>query len=220
MKTPTWTKEKHIVSIRVCGVCSYPGQAGHESCMNCGSRKIATQFDTQAWQLNPGDQIRNEIGQVMKVQRVRPHETSFNHVYVDTYQGTTLARRGDSFTVAPHNSRQQSMPGYGNPGGNANYLPMDAYQHNNSLTTAVPAGHSPHGGGGNALTCPSCGSHTLALRGDHYLCSRCGNTMGVGSASGHQFGNQTSIINVSSIQHTSAVGRRATALLNEGEHTK
>lgn len=182
----------------VCSTCSYQGISDTPSCTYCGSRntKTATVFDTQAWRLNPGDQIRQDgTNQVMQVQRVRPHETmGGTHVYVDTDQGTTLVRRNDSFVVAPHNSAQQSVPGYGIAGGN--------FLQNVNTTPAADA------------KCNACGQHgTLVRSGDHFVCSRCHNTTSMGGAGQHQFGNQTQII----ASNLTAVGRRAAALLaNEG----
>ncbi len=173
------------------------------------SSKTATVLDTRAEMLNPKDQIKTPNGQTQKVVRVRPHETSAKHVYVDTDGGTAMVERGASFQVVPKNSQQQSLPGYGTPGGNSNRLPGD-----------------PQNGGDNSAPttkCPNCsGPGTLARQGDHYSCSRCGYREQFGGAGGHAFSDNPSVVKTfSTINSTthSAVARRATALLNQSEET-
>jgi predicted RNA-binding Zn-ribbon protein involved in translation (DUF1610 family) len=134
----------------------------------------ATQFETRADRLNPGDSIRTPTGQTLKVKKVRNHESSGTHVYIDTDQGTHLEDRTRQFQVVPNNQRQQEIPGYGIPGANSNRLPFD-----------------PHGPGGSnqaqSTHCPVCGAHgSMRRQGDHYSCVRCGyaENVGAGSASG------------------------------------
>jgi hypothetical protein len=161
-------------------------------------------LDTNAWKLNPGDQIKTPNGRTQKVVRIRPHETSANHVYVDTDAGTTLAERNDSFQVAPRNSQQQSLPGYGTPGGNSNRLPFD-----------------PQSSGDNSAPtskCPNCGGPgTLRQAGDHYQCSRCGYQEQFGGAGGAAFSDNPSVVRTfSTINHFQpALARRAAALLSQ-----
>jgi hypothetical protein len=137
---------------------------------------VSTQFDTQADKLNPGDMIRTPTGQSVKVLRMRNHETSPGHVYMDTDQGTSVVRRKSPVQVVPFNSQQQQLPGYGTPGGNTNSLPMEK-------------GDSQHGpGGSNAISpgdndCPVCGGKgTLHRQGSNYVCSKCGYRENVGGA--------------------------------------
>lgn len=170
--------------------------------------KTATVLDTRAEMLNPGDQIAMPNGRTQKVTRVRPHETSAKHVYVDTDAGTALVERSSGFQVAPKNSRQQALPGYGTPGGNSNTLPFD-----------------PQTGGSNAAPsskCPNCGgSGTLMRKGDHYVCSRCGYAEQFGGAGGATFSDASSVVRTFSTvnQFTPAVARRAAALLATTKET-
>lgn len=181
--------------------------------------KTATTLNTDAWRLNPGDAIRHPSGRTMKVQRVRQHETSAHHVYVDTDGGTTLSKRTDRYEVVPHNSQQQSSPGYGTPGGNTNKMPGN-----------------PQGSGGNnqapgKTKCPSCGGNgTLRRQGDHYTCSKCGYQESFGGAGGKgnagqaftdaprqiQTGSSYSTVNSSGL---SAIARRARAVLAQEENS-
>lgn len=131
----------------------------------------ATQFETRADRLNPGDSIRTPTGQTLKVKKVRNHESSGRHVYIETDQGTHLEDRTRQFQVVPDNQRQQEIPGYGTPGANSNRLPFD-----------------PHGPGGSnqaqSTNCPVCGAHgSLRRQGDHYSCVRCGYAENVGAGS-------------------------------------
>lgn len=171
--------------------------------------KTATVLDTRAEMLNPGDQIKTPNGRTQKVQRVRPHETSAKHVYVDTDGGTALVERSAGFQVAPKNSQQQSMPGYGTPGGNANQLPFDPQSGN--ATNSAPS-----------TKCPNCGGPgTLAQKGDKYACSRCGYTEAFGGAGGNAFSDASSVVRTFSTINSgtqSVVARRAAALLNQEEH--
>lgn len=170
--------------------------------------KVATVLDTRAEMLNPGDQIRNPNGRTQKVVRVRPHETSAKHVYVDTDGGTAVVERSAGFQVVPKNSQQQSLPGYGTPGGNANHLPFDPQSGNAS--NAAPS-----------TQCPNCQGHgTLARQGDHYTCSRCGYREQFGGAGGHAFSDASSVVRTFSTINgstMSAVARRAAAVANQEE---
>lgn len=177
---------------------------GHEA------SKTATVVNTQAERLNPGDQIRTPNGRTMKVNRVRPHETSMKHVYVDTDGGTTVSERSAAFEVVPRNSQQQSQPGYGTPGGNSNSLPFD----------------SQSGGSNTApsASCPQCGGNgTLVRQGDHFTCSRCGYSESFGGAGGKAFSDSPRVVRVSAYSSVnnpmmSVVARRATDLLNQEDH--
>lgn len=171
--------------------------------------KQATVLDTRAEMLNPGDQIKSPNGRTQKVTRVRPHETSAKHVYVDTDGGTALVERSAGFQVAPKNSQQQSLPGYGTPGGNANHLPFDPQSGN--ATNAAPS-----------TKCPNCGGPgTLAQKGDHYSCTRCGYQENFGGAGGNAFSDASSVVRTFSTINSgtqSVVARRAAALLNQEEN--
>lgn len=171
--------------------------------------RTATVIDTRAEMLNPGDQIKTPNGRTQKVVRVRPHETSGKHVYVDTDGGTAVVERSAGFQVAPKNSQQQSLPGYGTPGGNANALPFDPQSGN--ATNAAPS-----------TQCPTCGGHgTLARQGDHYSCNRCGYREQFGGAGGHAFSDASSVVRTFSTVNQSTksvVARRAAALLNQEDY--
>lgn len=172
--------------------------------------KTATVLDTRAEMLNPNDQLQMPNGRTQKVLRVRPHETDGHHVYVDTDGGTTLVERGAAFKVVPKNSQQQSLPGYGVPGGNSNHLPGDVQ---NGGDNSAPSSK-----------CPNCGGPgTLARQGDHYSCSRCGYKEKFGGAGNHAFSDNSSVVRTFSTINSpfqSAVARRATALLNQSEETQ
>jgi ribosomal protein L37AE/L43A len=150
--------------------------------MTTASRKTATQFDTRADKLNPGQHIRTPTGGTTQVRRVRNHESSGKHVYVDTDLGTTVVPREDAFEVVPQNARQQESPGYGTPGGNSNTLPFD-----------------PHGPGGSntstSSSCPVCGtSGSLRRSGDHYTCSKCGYQENFGGPADKNYSSSTQVI--------------------------
>ena len=178
-------------------------------------RKIATQFDTQAWKLNPGDNVRMPNGRTMKVNRVRPHETSGHHVYVDTDGGTAQVGRNDAFHVVHKNQQQQSLPGYGTPGGNTNRLPFDPQTNNEG---------GPKSDNQGGKDCPSCGSKgSMQRQGDKYVCSRCGFSQTFGGAGGHSFTDQphqlqnTSSYSTINTSGMSAIARRAHAVLDQKE---
>lgn len=141
----------------------------------------ATVLDTQAWKLNPGDQILLSNGQTTKVRRIRQHETSpSTHVYVDTDAGTTVAHREKNFRLAPANTRQQMMPGYGTPGGNSNSLPWQ-----NPSTNA--------GSSASTQKCPNCG-HVMVRRGSNFVCTNCGHTTSQAGGSGVNFSSVPRIL--------------------------
>lgn len=147
--------------------------------------RVATILDTQAWKLNPGDQILLSNGQTSQVRRIRQHETSPNtHMYVDTDAGTAVVHRDKAFRLAPANTRQQMLPGYGTPGGNTNALPW----HNHSGTTPG-ATSSP----GAAPTCPNCG-HKMVQRGSSFVCTNCGHTLSQSGTSGVNFSSAPRIL--------------------------
>jgi hypothetical protein len=141
--------------------------------------------------------------------RVRPHETSSGHVYIDTDGGTAPARRDLAVEVANQNSMQQSLPGSGTPGGNTNSLPFGGGQSGGS----APATSS----------CPQCGAKgSLARHGDTFRCQRCGYQAQYNGGGSLQFSDRHSQPMVASkyVTHTSttsAVARRAAALLNREE---
>jgi predicted RNA-binding Zn-ribbon protein involved in translation (DUF1610 family) len=162
----------------------YPYRGGPDEYpnMTTASRKTATQFDTRADKLNPGQHIRTPTGGTTQVRRVRNHESSGKHVYVDTDLGTTVVPREDAFEVVPQNARQQESPGYGTPGGNSNTLPFD-----------------PHGPGGSntstSSSCPVCGtSGSLRRSGDHYTCSKCGYQENFGGPADKNYSSSTQVI--------------------------
>lgn len=183
--------------------------------ISLSGRKQATVLSADAWRLNPGDSIQTPNGRTMKVQRVRPHETSPHHVYIDTDGGTTVAQRTDRYTVVPHNSQQQATPGYGTPGGNTNTLPFDPQASGGSNAPAK---------GSNQ--CPSCkGNGTLARQGDHYTCSKCGYKESFGGAGGNAFSDSPRQVQVRSSYTTvnspgmSVIARRARAVLAQEENS-
>ena len=176
-------------------------------------RKVATVLNTDAWRLNPGDNISMPNGRTMKVHRVRQHETSPHHVYVDTDGGTTVSGRGDKFTVVPANAQQQSSPGYGTPGGNSNKMPFDPQS--SGGTNTAPKG---------ANSCPSCqGKGTLGRQGDHYTCTRCGYQESFGGAGGKTFSDSPRNVQIRSSYTTvngsgmSVIARRAQTVLAQEE---
>lgn len=121
----------------------------------------ATVLDTHAERLQPGDRVLGPTGQTLKVKRVRNHETSGDHLYLDTDQGTSLVKRKDQFRLAPHNTTQQEVPGFGIPGANTNTNP---FSRDHGQSNQVGSG-----------TCPNCGAQgSMARRGGSYVCSRCG----------------------------------------------
>lgn len=157
---------------KTCGGVGWKGEGGKEAA------KTATQFDTTADRVNPGDMIRTPTGQTVKVLRMRNHETSPGHAYMDTDQGTSVIRRKAPVQIVPFNSQQQQLPGYGTQGGNTNSLPMEK-------------GDTQHGpGGSNVATsqdCPVCGGKgTLHRQGNNYVCSKCGYRENVGAAGAGQ----------------------------------
>jgi ribosomal protein S27AE len=183
--------------------------------MNETSAKTATVQETEAWKLNPGDNIRMPNGKTMKVHRIRPHETSSKHVYVHTDGGTSVSERNSKFQVMPVNNQQQSLPGYGTPGGNTNRQPFDPLTNNE---------HSKNQHGDNAAkggnNCPSCGGKgTMQRQGDHYVCTRCGYKQTYGGAGGHNFSDSPRQFQVGSSYNTvntsgmSAIARRAQEVL-------
>lgn len=166
-------------------------------------KRVATVLPpTRAEYLNPGDDVSLPNGKTVKVQRVRPHETSGKHCYVDTDQGTTMVERGSPFQVVPRNNRQQSMPGYGTPDGNTNRLPDER-----GGTNAAPSSK-----------CPVCGTSGLTRSGDHYMCSRCGYKESFGGAGGNTFSDARSIVRTFSTINgntQSAIARRAQQVLTQ-----
>lgn len=121
----------------------------------------ATVLETSADRLQPGDAVLGPTGQTLRVKRVRNHETSNGHVYVDTDAGTTVVERGHNFRIAPHNTTQQETPGFGIPGANTNSQPFGR-DHGQSNQVG-------------SQTCPNCGATgSMTRRGGTYVCSRCG----------------------------------------------
>lgn len=206
-------------AMAVCASCSGAGRAGHSNlpCGSCGGsgscvRVEATVLDTWAERLNPNDQIGLPNGKTQKVLRVRRHETDAQKLYVDTDGGTALVNKRDTFRVVPHNSQQQSMPGYGKPGGNSNKTPF--------------GGHGGQAGSNEKSTtqCPSCGRNgSLQQRGDHYQCSHCGYQESFGGAGNHTFTDRPSIVQAPSRERSglspfaSIIARRAHAVLAQEE---
>lgn len=179
--------------------------------------KTATSFDTQADKLNPGDMIRTPTGQTVKVLRMRNHETSPGHAYMDTDQGTSVVRRKAPVQIVPFNSQQQELPGYGIPGGNTNRLPMDPGNVGPSKQT--PAGTNQ---ADPNRSCPVCGGKgTLARRGQSYVCSKCGYRENVGAAGpgkGFDFTDAPQrLMRSSSLDQKSAIARRAQEVLETTE---
>lgn len=207
------------LSCRACGHC---GQ-GRGSCALCGSTAVveaeiakqATQFDRNVATsdgrvlINPGEQIRTPTGQTVTVNNVRRHETSRDHYYLDTDMGTTLVPWSTNFQVVPSNTRQQELPGYGNPGGNANEMPLSGQN------SGHPSNQAPQG---IATKCPVCGG-SLQQRGDKYQCSRCGYTDQYGGPGGQEFSNATQKFVSSRRDTRSAIARRATEVLDQMKET-
>jgi len=179
------TDKDHINADEYCPDCEHPnsynadGSGPHyDSCpQHPKNRKTATVFDTQADRLNVGDQIRTPTGQTVKVLRMRNHETSPGHVYMDTDQGTSVVRRKAPVQVVPFNSQQQELPGYGTPGGNTNQLPMD------KGNVGPSKRDQPGTNQAQSSNCPVCGGKgTMARKGQGYVCSKCGYRENVGAA--------------------------------------
>jgi len=157
------------------GGSSYPAYPRNYKDSNLQTE--ATVFDTTADRLNPGDHIRTPTGQTVKVKRMRNHETSGKHVYMDTDQGTSVVERGAKVQIVPHNSQQQELPGYGTPGANTNKLPMDTG--NVGPSKQNPAGSNE----AKSNSCPVCGSKgSMHRRGQQYVCSKCGYKENIGAA--------------------------------------
>lgn len=171
--------------------------------------KTATVLDTTADRLQPGDSVLGPTGQTLRVKRVRNHETSKNHVYVDTDQGTTLAERGQSFKIAPHNTVQQEVPGFGIPGANSNSTPFGR-DHGQGASNQVGSG-----------TCPNCGaSGSMTRRGGTYVCSRCGYHEQTGPLGNDTKGNPLTLLDservirtFTSLDRPTAIASRARAVL-------
>lgn len=181
----------------------------HQGDYQRSAAKQATVQDANAEWLNPGDTIRVPNGKTQKVQRVRPHESSADHVYVDTDGGTAVVRRTDRFQLVRDNQQQQSLPGYGTPGGNTNALPGDT---------------QTSGGSNEAQSndCPVCGGKgTLARQGDSYVCSRCGYREKFGGAGGHAFSDSPQTVRTFSTINRplqSVIARRAQQVLDQKEN--
>lgn len=141
------------------------------------NRVTATQYESTADRLNPGDNIRLPHGNTVKVRQVRKHETSGQHVYLDTDQGTSVVRRNDPYVIVPANYSQQELPGYGTPGGTEDNLPGQS------------SGAS--WGGQNfeqskSAKCPMCGT-LMSRQGSNFVCPRDGFSQGSGGAGGSDF---------------------------------
>ena len=166
----------------------------------------ATVVHTDADKLQPGDAILGPTGQVVRVKRVRNHETNNKHVYVDTDAGTSLVERRHQFQRSPHNTVQQEIPGFGIPGANTN---------------TVPFGRSPgKEGPGNAVSqsapCPNCGAPgSMVRRGGTYVCSRCGYHEQTGplGPNSNLLDSERVIKTFNSLDRTSAIARRAREVL-------
>ena len=176
--------------------------------------KVATQFETNIAHydgrvlLNSGDQIRLPSGQTTTVRGVRRHETSRDHYYVDTDMGTSVMPYSTRVQVVPNDTRQQSMPGYGDPRSNSNRLPGDP----NNQGAAI--------GDTFGKICPVCGGKSLNVRGGKETCSRCGyNSTTQGGGSEYSFADSPQRINVngSATSSLSAVARRAAEVANSME---
>lgn len=197
-------------------VCKECGGTGEKRTASVERRQVeATVLDgIDAWRLNPGDQLVTPTGQTMKVHRIRQHEQSAGHVYVDTDQGTTLVTRDTKFQTSPSNTRQQELPGFGTPGANTNKLPF--------------SGHGGPAGASNQMTsnaCPNCGAKgALVRQGDKYVCSRCGYQTNIGGPGGQSFSDSTTQSiqpgrRAASLspQFTTAIARRAHEVLTSQE---
>jgi ribosomal protein S27AE len=163
----------------------------------------ATLLDISADRLQPGDSILGPTGQTMRVKRVRNHETSNKHVYVDTDGGTTMVERAHNFKIAPHNTTQQETPGFGIPGANTNSQPFSR-DHGQSNQVS-------------SQTCPNCGATgSMTRRGGTYVCSRCGyheqtGPLGEGA---NLLDSERVIKSFSSLDRPTAIASRARAVLN------
>lgn len=173
--------------------------------------RSATMVETEAWQLNGGDSIRLPNGQVLKVQRVRPHETDpVGRVYVHTDQGTALAGRYEKFTRVPDTTGQQSLPQYADPSGNSNSLPM--------LSPHPGGQHDP---GMKAPTqCTACGFGTMMRQGNTYRCARCGHVHKPGGGDLEYSDANQVVRTFSTINNPmrSVVASRARQMLNNEEN--
>lgn len=166
-------------------------------------RRTATVLETSADRLQPGDSVLGPTGQTLRIKRVRNHETSNKHVYVETDQGTSLVERGHSFKIAPHNTTQQETPGFGIPGANTNSQPFGR-DHGQSNQVG-------------SSTCPNCGATgSMVRRGGTYVCSRCGyheqtGPLGPGA---NLLDSERVIQSFNSLNRPTAIASRARAVLN------
>lgn len=212
---------QRTAALERCVACKGSGcEQDTRPCPTCGGsgshvamRVEATTTENWAERLNPGDQISLPNGKTMKVNRVRHHETDSQRVYVDTDGGTALVDRRKTFSVVPHNSRQQSTPGYGRPGGNSNTMPFGGH-----------GGQSGTNERGATTQCPSCGRNgTLQQRGSHYQCTHCGYQESFGGAGGSTFTDRESIVGAPSRDRgglnptASLIARRAREVLAQEE---
>jgi hypothetical protein len=214
---PASSRDKHL---DMCKACNGHGKDfTNQSCQRCGgsgkvrvASKTATMIDTFADKLNPGDSVRLPNGKTQRITRVRKHETSGSHVYVDTDGGTALVKRNQGFSVVPVNNTQQHLPGYGTPGGNSNSIPWDKQTGGDNTPGGAP------GAGHGVTQCPNCsGVGSLKREGDHFKCARCGYRENFGGAGGATYTDQTHRIqNFSSRineRPMSAIARRASEML-------
>ena len=166
-------------------------------------RRTATVLKTQVDRLQPGDRIVTPTGQTEKVQRVRNHETRGDHVYLDTDSGTALVKRKTEFSISPHNTIQQEVPGFGVPGANTNANP---FGRDHGTSNQVSSG-----------TCPNCGATgSMSRRGGTYVCSRCGYHEQTGplGPDATLMDSDRVIKTFTSLDRKSAIARRAHELLN------
>lgn len=164
--------------------------------------KQATVLQTSTDKLQPGDRILSPTGQTITVQRTRNHENSNDWLYLDTDAGTSLVKRTQPFTLSPHNTTQQEIPGFGIPGANTNSVP---FGRNPETSSQV-----------QSQTCPNCGAKgSMGRRGTNYVCSRCGYREQSGP-----LGKDVTLLDsdrvirsFNSLDTTSAVARRAQEVL-------
>jgi ribosomal protein S27AE/preprotein translocase subunit YajC len=165
--------------------------------------RTATVLKTHVERLQPGDAIVTPTGQTVKVKKVRNHETQGDHVYLDTDAGTSLVKRQTEFSISPHNTIQQEVPGFGVPGANTNANP---YGRDHGQTNQVSSGD-----------CPNCGAKgSMSRRGGTYVCSRCGYHEQTGplGPDATLMDSDRVIKTFTSLDRKSAIARRAHEVLN------
>lgn len=204
-----------------CVACGCVGRAvtasGSPACGSCGSLSVtATRFQSPVATadgkvlINQGDQIRTPTGQTITVNKVRRHETSGDHYYLDTDAGTSVVPYSTAFDMVSQsgNQSQEALPGTGVPGGNSNNMPFNPQAGGEAGSTETPT------------QCPSCGRKgTLNRKGGKYQCSSCGASANPTGGAGMNFSDSTQQIRSSINDPRSAIARHASTVLIDQKET-